>query len=330
MGLLLVQIFLGGVTRLTGSGLSITRWDIVTGIAYPLNEQDWSEQFDLYKRTPQFRQLNSDFQLEDFKFIFFWEYVHRLWARMMGLIFAVPFGWFLFSNRLHKREIYQLSVLVLLAAWVAALGWIMVASGLVQRPWVHAVKLSLHLIFAIATVSFLLWILVERRRPLEVYPGVDLKKGMTVLAAMIFVQLFIGGMMAGMRAAIVAPDWPSIQGSWVPEGTFSLRAYADYVFNHYERSSAGPLIVQFWHRTTGYAIGLMALWMSIAMFKTGELVLKRAAKVLALLILGQILLGVGTLINSVGNIPLWWAVIHQLTGILCLLYVLYLRWARLS
>ncbi|MBP8725243.1 MAG: COX15/CtaA family protein [Saprospiraceae bacterium] len=330
MGLLLVQIFLGGVTRLTGSGLSITRWDIVTGLIYPLNDQDWSVQFELYKKTPQYKQLNSDFQLQDFKFIFFWEYFHRLWARIMGLVFAVPFAWFLFRKSLHRREILQLVGLIFLAAWVAALGWIMVASGLVHRPWVHAVKLSLHLIFAVTTICFLLWIIVERSDHLEISSDRGLQKGVTMLAVLIFIQIFIGGMMAGMRAAIVAPDWPTIQGSWLPEGVFSLRAYSESVFNHYERSPEGPMIVQFWHRTVGYAIGLLACWLAVKMVRKYEGHWKISGMVLTLLILAQILLGVGTLVNSVGNIPLWWAVFHQITGIICLLYVLYLRWERFS
>jgi len=143
--MIFVQVLLGGITRLTGSGLSITKWEIVTGILPPMSQEAWQAEFDLYKATPQYQKINEGMSLSEFKFIYFWEYIHRLWARMMGFVFIIPFVVFLFKGHLDKALIKRLGGVVLMAAIVASFGWIMVASGLEDRPWVNAYKLSLHL-----------------------------------------------------------------------------------------------------------------------------------------------------------------------------------------
>ncbi|MBK7358197.1 MAG: COX15/CtaA family protein [Saprospiraceae bacterium] len=153
--LVLIQIILGGITRLTGSGLSITRWDIITGIWYPLSEEQWTYYFDLYKQTPQYTKVNAWMDLERFKFIFFWEYFHRLWARLMGLVFILPLCYFLFKNLLSTQLKIKVLVIFILAILVASLGWIMVASGLVSYPWVNAYKLSFHLGVAVVLLSYI-------------------------------------------------------------------------------------------------------------------------------------------------------------------------------
>jgi heme a synthase len=149
------QILLGGITRLTGSGLSITRWEIVTGTVPPLNATEWQEAFDLYKETPQYQQINAGMSLSQFKFIFFWEYLHRLWARTMGFVFLFPFIFFLWRRSLSKEILRRLLVVVILAAVAALFGWIMVASGLINRPWVNAYKLTVHLCLGISLFIFL-------------------------------------------------------------------------------------------------------------------------------------------------------------------------------
>jgi len=147
IGLVMIffQVVIGGITRLTGSGLSITKWEIVTGTIPPLNSADWEEAFDLYKATPQYKQINKGMSMSEFKFIYFWEFIHRLWARTMGFVFLFPFLFFLGTQRFSKKLFKQLIVVFLLAALVASLGWIMVASGLRDLPWVSPYKLTLHL-----------------------------------------------------------------------------------------------------------------------------------------------------------------------------------------
>jgi len=156
--MLYFQIILGGITRLTGSGLSITKWEIVTGTIPPLSAHDWEEEFDKYKATPQYHKLNQGMSLSEFKFIYFWEYIHRLWARTMSFVFAIPFGIFLYRKQLSASLIKKLIALVLLAALAASFGWFMVLSGLNERPWVDAYKLTLHLSVAIITYAYCLWL----------------------------------------------------------------------------------------------------------------------------------------------------------------------------
>ena len=159
LGLVLVlgQIAIGGITRLTGSGLSITKWEIVIGAIPPLNDADWQHAFDLYRNTPQYHKINKGMSLTDFKFIYFWEYFHRLWARSMGLIFLFPYLYFRFRGRIPAWLNKRLFVVILIAALAAAFGWIMVASGLIHRPWVNAYKLSIHLGIGFTLFAYLLW-----------------------------------------------------------------------------------------------------------------------------------------------------------------------------
>ena len=160
--MLFFQIIIGGVTRITGSGLSITKWEIVTGTFPPLTESKWQEEFDAYKKTPQYQKINkgmmlgSVFDSSSFKFIYFWEYFHRLWARLMGFVFVIPLLFFYVKKWVDKKLLVKLSYVFLGATLAAFFGWIMVASGLKERPWVNAYNLSLHLGIALLTLGFLL------------------------------------------------------------------------------------------------------------------------------------------------------------------------------
>src|SRR5687767_10165883 len=158
VGMIIIQIILGGITRLTGSGLSITEWDVITGTLPPLNAQDWSIEFEKYRQTPQYRLLNADFNLNDFKFIFFWEWMHRLWGRLIGVVFAIPFVVFLIQGRFKKEMIRPLVILFLLGALQGAIGWIMVASGLSgDAIYVKPTRLALHFVFAMVLLAYTFW-----------------------------------------------------------------------------------------------------------------------------------------------------------------------------
>lgn len=322
-GMILIQIFLGGITRLTGSGLSITRWDIVTGILYPMNEEKWNFYFDLYKRTPQYEKINQDMSLEQFKFIFFWEYFHRLWARMMGFVFIIPLIYFLFKKWMDKDLLKRLMIVFLLAVIVASLGWIMVASGLTQRPWVNAYKLSFHLMAAVALLSYLfITILKTAEINLHKSRSTSLNGFLFVLFILITVQIFFGGVMSGMKAGLAAPTWPKINGQWIPDQMFNISSMYNYLFTEYEISHSGPVIIQFIHRTLAYVIMMLVISFCIYDKSRGPIQLKVWG--LLSICLFQILLGIWTIIHCVGFIPLWTAVFHQLTGIILLIYVLWL------
>src|SRR5215831_8206478 len=150
-----IQVMLGGITRLTGSGLSITQWDVIMGTLPPLNEQQWQKAFSAYQQFPQYKMMNSTMSLSGFKSIFWWEYIHRLWARLMAVVFLIPFLFFLFKRWINKELGRKLIVLFLLGATQGVLGWVMVASGLMDQPWVNPIDLSAHLILALILYVYL-------------------------------------------------------------------------------------------------------------------------------------------------------------------------------
>ncbi len=314
--MVLIQIILGGITRLTGSGLSITRWDLITGIWYPVSETEWNIQFELYKKTPQFAKVNNWMDLERFQFIYFWEYFHRLWARIMGLVFLFPLLFFIVRNYLNRALKIRIAIIFLLAAFVASLGWIMVASGLINYPWVNAYKLAFHLIAAVSLLVYIyLSILFIDEKGIYFNWKKERAIGPLFFCLLLFVQIFFGGIMAGMRAALIAPEWPTLLGSYIPREVFQMANYKTYLFSEYELSHTGPLIIQFFHRTLAYLICILLVFFIYRYYTK----FKQHLIFLSVLIGIQILLGILTLLNSHGAIPIWYASLHQLTGIILLL-----------
>lgn len=314
--LVLIQIILGGITRLTGSGLSITRWDIITGIWYPLSEEQWTHYFDLYKQTPQYTKVNAWMDLERFKFIFFWEYFHRLWARLMGLVFILPLCYFLFKNLLSTQLKIKVLVIFILAILVASLGWIMVASGLVSYPWVNAYKLSFHLGVAVVLLNYIYsTILFVEGNQIKWKVFKTLFNLPVIFSALIFFQIYVGGIMAGMKAALVAPEWPLLLGQWFPKEIFQFSNYSNFLFSEYEISHTAPVIIQFFHRLIAYIIFVLML---LILYRY-HLKFRSKLYPILFLVVVQILLGIFTLINSHGSVPLWLGSLHQLTGIVLLL-----------
>lgn len=311
--MVIVQIVLGAITRLTGSGLSITRWDIVTGVLFPLSDEAWNFHFNLYKQTPQFQKINSDFTLDNFKFIFFWEWFHRLWARLMGFIFVIPLVYFIFKKKISRRLGIHLLLVFLAAVFVATLGWIMVASGLVNYPWVNAYKLSFHFLAAILLLSVLVHTFINYNWNGEFYFKAYKALGIFyfLFCVVIIVQLFLGAVMSGMKAGLVAPTWPKLNQDWVPIQLYSIMGFeaSDYI-GYYEQSHV-PLLVQFTHRTTAYFLFIFSF---ILLFKYRENY-RVFFLCLTALVSIQVLLGILTVINCVGGIPLYYAAGHQLIGI---------------
>ncbi|HEY4111490.1 COX15/CtaA family protein [Puia sp.] len=323
--MLLIQVILGGITRLTGSGLSITEWKVVTGTLPPLNASQWQDVFDKYRQTPQFRLINSDFTLPDFKFIFFWEWFHRFWARMVGVVFLVGFVGLLWKKRLRPGMIRPLIILFLLGALQGAVGWVMVASGLTgDAIYVAPTRLALHFVFALGLIVYAFWFALD----LSVAPAARLSnQWLTVLRrwtwaiiGLLFFQLLYGALMAGHKAAAVAPTWPTINGSWVPDGLFRQHPLlTDLVGN--------TLTVQFIHRTLAYTIFVaIVIWTVIALrVRPATTAFQRVRWLPLLAVVIQILLGISSLLTSPGIIAHQWvafdwlALIHQTTGLLLLL-----------
>ncbi|MEO6040204.1 MAG: COX15/CtaA family protein [Saprospiraceae bacterium] len=321
--MILMQIVIGGVTRLTGSGLSITKWEIVTGSIPPLNQQEWQQAFDLYQQTPQYQKINQGMALEDFKFIFFWEYFHRLWARLMFFVFVFPFAWFLLREMLSRRLMLRLLGVVLLAGLEGFFGWIMVYSGLIKRPWVNAYNLTLHLVTALVIFSYLLWTIFiaiqpqpDTGNPLVLRPWRRYVWGMVGVA---FLQIALGAMMSGTKAGLLYPTWPSMQGSYLPALLLDMDNWRLAHFIDYDTHPFMPTLIQFLHRNVAYLLtGLICYFgwrlRNVSMNKTLRWGNRTLISILGL----QVLLGILTLLNCVSRIPVGLGVLHQAFAVLLL------------
>lgn len=317
------QIVIGGITRLTGSGLSITKWEIVTGTIPPLNEADWNQEFDLYKQTPQYQKINEGMSLSEFKFIYFWEYFHRLWARLMGFVFIIPFAFFTISGRLKGRLLKQTVILFFLAALVASFGWVMVASGLIDRPWVSTYKLTMHLSLAVITFLYLWFVFFNAGNVKRMNIGIRHRRILAIIFILTALQVILGGIVAGSKAALAFPSWPDMNGSYFPAVLFDGSAWNTDAFVHYDKNSLFPALVQFLHRNLAYLLALViALWI----YWTRDIKERswRSSNILlGSILLLQIVLGILIVINALGGIPLWYGVLHQGVGILLISTVFY-------
>lgn len=324
--MVIIQIAIGGITRLTGSGLSITEWEVVTGTLPPLSEQSWLEAFDKYKTTPQYKLLNSDFSLSDFKFIFFWEWFHRLWARVLGLVFATGFLYFLVTRRFKKHMITPLLVLFALGGLQGFIGWVMVASGLVgDAVYVKPTRLALHFVFALGLLAYTFWFYLSLRLP-QAYrpkPVGRLNVLLNAAAVLLVVQLLYGALMAGHKAASAAPTWPTINGSLLaPAGLYKPdHGLLNFIDNR--------IMVHYVHRSVAYALALVAVAISFVLAKQAQRqsLLYSIRWLPAGLIALQVWLGILSVLNSRFIVPNGWgrfewvAQLHQLTG-MCLLLLL--------
>jgi len=323
-----IQFVLGGVTRLTGSGLSITEWEVITGALPPLSEQAWLIEFEKYKQTPQFQLLNFEFDLENFKYIFFWEWFHRLWARIIGLVFAGGFIWFLVAKHFKKEMVRPLVVLFFLGIMQGAIGWIMVASGLEgDAVYVKPTRLALHFIFALGLLSYTFWFALQLSVPqtaLQIPAGMHqavnkAKKFNLAILAFLVLQLMYGALMAGHKAAMVAPTWPTINGDYLPGNLFSD---PNFFLNFIENK----ILVHFMHRGVAYILLVLVIYWTVQLYRiNGSSFFNRIKIFPILLVVLQVLLGIASLLYARSIIPgvwgifEWMAQIHQLVGMSLLL-----------
>ena len=319
--MLIVQVLLGGITRLTGSGLSITEWDVLTGAVPPFSHTAWLGEFEKYKATPQYNYLNTDFTLDDFKFIYFWEWLHRFWARLIGVVFVIGFVYLLRKRYLHKRLQQPLLILFLLGALQGAVGWIMVRSGLTgDEVYVKPTRLALHFIFAIVLIAYAHWFYLQLRVPSsERQYNRTAIRFTWMLLIILGVQLVFGALMAGHKAATAAPTWPTINGAFFPD--------ADGLSGGLKGLFSDKIAVHFVHRTTGYLLfaGFIVFALVLRRSIAGYQQLARYYLLPAAMALFQVLLGIFSLITSPRIIPNSWgmfetlALLHQLTALLLVL-----------
>ncbi|RXK86017.1 COX15/CtaA family protein [Filimonas effusa] len=322
VGMLLIQVILGGITRLTGSGLSITEWNVVTGTIPPLNEQQWLEEFNKYRQTPQYNLLNTEFNLDNFKFIFFWEWFHRFWARMIGVVFVVGFVYLLAKRYLKKEMIGPLVTLFLFGALQGAVGWIMVASGLTgDAVYVKPTRLALHFIFALLLISYAYWFALQLRIPSNQKVNQPALRRWTIwITLLLLIQLIFGALMAGHKAALAASTWPAINGSWLPDGLLSHQpALLNFIDN--------KITIHFIHRNLAYLILVLIILYTIKAYKVSFAgnTFRKARVYPILLVTVQVLLGILSLLTAPSIVPNkwgmfeWMAQLHQVVGMLLLL-----------
>jgi len=324
--MLIIQVLLGGITRLTGSGLSITEWKPIMGALPPVNDQQWNDAFDKYKQIAQYKYLNSSFTLSDFKSIFFWEWFHRLWARLIGVAFLVPFITFLIQKRFKKEMVKPMIILFLLGALQGLVGWIMVMSGLNEENlYVSHYRLAIHFILALGLICYTLWFALELLVPQhELVTNPSLRKFTIWLIAILTLQLIYGAFMAGLKAAAYAPTWPDINGSFLPTSV-SLKTANEYLpSSGILKLFDNPITVHFIHRNLAYLITILIfIWFTRSKKIKSALFTKTSWLPLALVLL-QLILGILTVINSPDPKALrWLGVTHQFIAMCLLLSLIF-------
>ena len=300
--LVLLMVSVGGITRLTGSGLSIVEWAPVSGTLPPLRESDWQDAFDAYRASPQFQQQNHWMQLDDFKRIFFWEYVHRLLGRVIGLVFFVPWLWFVIRGTLRGAWAWRRFGLLILGGLQGALGWFMVKSGLVNEPRVSHYRLAAHLLLAMSVGQWILWQALELGRPRDPRSALPARERWFVLGSLplLVLQLTYGAFMAGTRAGHISSTFPDMNGHYAPSWFFSAGSLAANLFDN-------PLSIHYLHRALGFAVLAYAAGAVIWLHRRGAEV-RLACYGFSAAVLGQFALGVLTVILGV---PTPVAVAHQ-------------------
>lgn len=304
-GMVLVQVMLGAITRLTGSGLSIMEWRPVMGAIPPLNDAEWHRVFGLYQQIAEYKLVNAGMALDEFKAIFWWEYLHRLWGRLIGIAFLVPFLWFWVRGRLRGRWTRRLIAIFALGGLQGLMGWIMVASGLSDRTDVSQYRLVSHLLLALVIYGALLWCALDALYPSRAgmeAPIQVLRRHGWIMIAIIAVEIAFGGFVAGLHGGLVYNNFPMMGEHWIAPDLF---AQSPWWANFFEN----PVTAQFLHRLmAGFvAIALISLVVRARRADLGRDV-KRRFYYLPFGLLGQAMLGIATLMLVV---PLPLAVAHQ-------------------
>ncbi len=320
VAMIMIQVLLGGITRLTGSGLSITEWKPIMGTFPPVNQQQWEEAFNKYKQIGQYTYLNADFSLSDFKFIYFWEWLHRVWARLIGVVFLIPFIIFLIQKRFTKEQAIPLLILFLLGGLQGAIGWIMVKSGLNSEDlYVDHIRLAIHFIAALGLLVYTFWFaLLLTVPPQQLITSSPLKKISAVVVIILFLQLVYGAFMAGLKAATFAPTWPTINGKWWPDGAAKFTGVKNLTDN--------PLVVHFIHRGLAYLLAFLTfIWWLKARELKGGLLFSRTKWLPPVIVLCQVVLGILTVLySSRPNLLLGFGVAHQFFAMLFLLIMVWM------
>lgn len=311
--LVFIMVVVGGITRLTNSGLSMTDWHLVTDTFPPMSEEKWVQAFEEYKKFPEYQKINihNDFQLDDYKFIYFWEWFHRFIGRIIGLVFIIPFVFFLIKKRIDRATLNKCFILLGMGALQGFFGWFMVKSGLVDRPDVSHFRLALHLTFAFITFAYTLWVALDLIYPERREVIVPLKKLARITLFFLIVQIIYGGFVAGLNAGLIHNHWPLMSDGQFFHESIKLE-YDSWLLRFTEGKSG----VQFVHRTMAYVVvGLIVLLFVKSKKYSLSTQQQNGLKVLVILVFVQFALGVLTLLYGV---PIWLGLTHQVMAFILL------------
>ncbi len=325
--MIMIILIVGGLTRLNQAGLSITEWEVVRGVVPPLSEAQWKEVFETYRQYPEYQEIHRGMTLSEFKVIYWWEYSHRMLSRLLGVLFLVPFFWFIMKRAMPSGDVLKLAGIALLGGVQAFLGWYMVQSGLDTQPVVSHLRLGIHLVVAFLLFS-LLWTMALNRIPGRVagskthnssFIGRISPLRAVVLAAIVllFLQVLVGGWTAGLKAGYVYPTFPKMGEYWIPP---QLGYFAPWWYD----LTHNAISVQFFHRLLGLLLTIFVLIPAMAGLRSGSGPLQLAGFALLFFITLQITTGA---LNLLWGVPVWLASLHQL-GALFLLAAL-LTWLNL-
>jgi|TARA_R110002020_G_scaffold396281_4_gene606439 cytochrome c oxidase assembly protein subunit 15 len=305
--LIFIMVVVGGITRLTHSGLSISNYKLISGTIPPMNETEWQAAFDLYKQYPEYQKLNNTFTLEDFKDIYFWEWLHRVIGRFIGVVFIIPFLYFLLKRQLTKSTIKKCMVLLVLGGFQGFLGWYMVKSGLVDRPDVSHYRLAMHLTTAFITFAYTLWVALDLWFPTKKEVDKGLRNLIRLGMAVLLVQIIWGAFVAGLDAGFIHNHWPLMSDGKLIHETVTIEQ--NPVWKNFVEGKSG---VQFVHRTLAYVVVALIglIWYRTRKVNRTPLQTK-GVRLLVLLVFVQFILGVFTLLL---HVPVILGVLHQVVA----------------
>ena len=313
--LVVILIVIGGLTRLTDSGLSITQWQLFTGILPPFNDIQWNQYFDLYKKIPEYKLQNYSMSLDEFKVIFWWEYIHRFLGRIIGITFLVPL--IFFTIKLGFKKTIRFYLIFILICFQGFIGWYMVSSGLIDRVDVSHYRLSLHLLLALIILSLIFWNFLSLRKINLSFDKIN-NRIPIIFLILIFFQVCIGAFVSGMDAGKIYNSWPLMGSNFFPDDNSIKNLFHIEVFNE-------PSLVQFMHRNLAYLILLFYLFIFIKIYINKLRKLYLVINITGFILILQVLLGIMTLLNGAQILT---ASMHQVSSIFLIsssVYFLYLN-----
>ena len=320
--LVFLIIIVGGLTRLTDSGLSITEWELFKGLLPPLSENSWNDYFEEYKKIPQYKLLNSNMNIDEFKVIFYWEYFHRILARFIGLFFLIPLIYFYFSKKIRNDYMNICFLILILIILQGVIGWLMVKSGLVNDTTVSHYRLSVHLTTAIIIISSIYWLIMNAysKQNKIFFKISNLNLPFQILILLILFQIIIGAFVSGLDAGKIYQTWPLMGDNYLPND-YSLINFQSLL----ELDSHS--LVQFYHRNLAYLIIIYVIFLTAFIYKKKIQSLYSALKLLLFFLFFQVILGIFTLVTGL-NIYL--ASAHQITSVLLVFSALNLYYFRIK